>query len=491
MVWLGLIGLILLFGGMGFGAGFASAACGLLIVIVGFFIAGPLTSLTAMVLPKNFTGHFLASWFPNSMYYMELFVALFVLYLVAWGFGFWVNSKIDFWLKHLATELQRRTWAYLDRGAGVFLGICTGVIFILIIATGSYAPGYLCAQTTSSNDDQPWGVAYLNDFAKGMQANGLDKIAARWDKTPKKYFEACDLVGLIASNPQVMYRVEHYPLVYAMADQDEVSGVLRDQGLSDILKGRKGAWAIFNNGSVQTFLNSAAYAQLRDELDQKDFVEYLKTGKSAKYDNFKILGDWELDVDRLILMTKKGMPGITSKEMSYLRMILSEYFKDAKLRATADKRLKLTDVTENMGEMIHIVTDNSYADTKSKELVNAAVAEEVAQQRAVTQSQQQQQPQHRSRGGILSTSRYREALNHNAQTQAMMNDEQPVYDDEGNVVQKPKLERKKIVDLGSWSGDGELYKVRFGNLEMEALIEGDVLVFALNKEKLVYFIRKY
>ena len=113
MVWLLAILSVVLFGGMGAAAGLAPAACGLIMLLVALLLSGPLTSLAAMLLPKEFINHPLAAWFPDSMFYMELVLVLFVFYIIFWGTGFWVSSKIDFWLKHVGTELQRRMQPFL------------------------------------------------------------------------------------------------------------------------------------------------------------------------------------------------------------------------------------------------------------------------------------------------------------------------------------------------------------------------------------------
>ena len=65
LVWLLAIVSLLLFGGMGVAAGLAPAICGFIMFVVAFFLGGPLTKFVAMALPKEFTGHALASWFPE------------------------------------------------------------------------------------------------------------------------------------------------------------------------------------------------------------------------------------------------------------------------------------------------------------------------------------------------------------------------------------------------------------------------------------------
>lgn len=489
MVWLLAIVALLLFGGMGVFAGLAPAACGFVGVLIAFLLGGPLTKLVALALPKEFVGHPLAGWFPDSMYFMELVVVLLVFYLITWGVGFWVRGKIDFWLKYVGTELQRMTWSYLNHGVGLFMGLVTGVIFVLIIATGAYAPGYLSTQTTPSESGQPWGINYLNSFSKGMQETGLDKIAARWDKTPKRYFETCDVVGLIVNNPSVMYRVKHYPLIYAMSDRQEISDLFKDDGFNQIINGKSGGWALFNNGSVLGFMNSGSFGDLKNDLDMVDFVEYLKTGKSPKYDNFKLLGEWELDVDQVTLMAKKNKPDITYREMKFMATLLRTYFNDAVLRATVDKKLVLRDIVSGVPELVDTLSDPSHpkivppAPTYTPEQLQQAQAQ--AQAQAATPAAQNR------RGGILSTSRYREALDHNARTQAAMNDAPQVqYNDDGTIKmpEPPKIEKVSV--KGSWTGDGELYKFTFGGIQMDAIIEGDTLTLSTGNVRL-YFIRRY
>ena len=488
LVWLLAIVSLLLFGGMGVAAGLAPAICGFIMFVVAFFLGGPLTKLVAMALPKEFTGHALASWFPESMYYMELVIVLLVFYLVFWGVGVWVRSKIEYWLKYVGTELQRMTWSYLNHGVGLFFGVLTAVLFVMIVATGAYAPAYLSTQTTPNEDGQPWGITYLNNFGKGMQSTGLDKIAARWDRTPKKYFEVCDLIGLIANNPSVMYRVKNYPLIYAMQDRSEVSELLKDQGFNDSLKNKAGGWALFNNGSVLSFMGSGAYNDLKDQLDMVDFTEYLKTGKSAKYDNFKLLGEWELDVDQVTLMAKKNEPDISYREMKFMATLLRTYFNDTTLRATVDKRIVLRDIVSNVPDLVATLSNPS-----NPKIIPPAPVFTPQQQDG------QQQPQAvapaaqgraANRGGILSTSRYREALDHNARTQAMMNDTPVQYNDDGSVKvpEPPKI--TKVSVNGTWTGDGELYKVNIAGVELDAIIEGDILTLSTGKVRL-YFIRKY
>lgn len=493
MVWLVAVVAILLFGGMGAFAGLAPAICGLVALLIAFILGKPLTSLVAMMLPKDFTGHPLAAWFPDSMFYMELVLVLFVFYLIGWGAGFWVRFKIDFWLKHIGTELQRMTWTYLNHGVGFFVGLVVSTVFVLIFAVGAYAPGYLSTQTTPGETGQPWGINYLNSFSRGMKETGLDKIASRWDKTPRKYFEACDLAGLILNNPPVMYRVRNYAPIYAIQDRSELAELLKDDGFNQALNGKAGGWTIFNNSQVLSFLNSGTFSELSEQLDLKDFVNYLTTGKTPLFDSLKILGEWELDVNQVILMAKKNKPDITYREMKFLATILNTYFSDAVLRATLDKKLVVREVVSNMADLVDTLSNPSQP--KIMPPVPTLTPEQLQQIQQMQQAQQGQaaQPRSAARGGVFSTGRYREALGHNARTQAALNEVPGAgiqYNDDGTVKvpEPPKIQKTSI--NGSWTGDGELYKFTFGPIKMDAIIDNESLMLSTGNVRL-YFVRKY
>ena len=168
--------------------------------------------------------------------------------------------------------------------------------------------------------------------------------------------------------------------------------------------------------------------------------------------------------------------------------LLRTYFNDTTLRATVDKRIVLRDIVSNVPDLVATLSNPS-----NPKIIPPAPVFTPQQQDG------QQQPQAvapaaqgraANRGGILSTSRYREALDHNARTQAMMNDTPVQYNDDGSVKvpEPPKI--TKVSVNGTWTGDGELYKVNIAGVELDAIIEGDILTLSTGKVRL-YFIRKY
>ena len=230
--------------------------------------------------------------------------------------------------------------------------------------------------------------------------------------------------------------------------------------------------------------------------DLEDFVNYLSTGKTPLFDNYRILGEWELDVNQVILMAKKNKPDITYREMRFLATILDTYFSDAVLRATIDKKLVVREVVSNMADLVDTLSNP--AEPKIMPPMPTFTAEQIQQMQQMQQQQGQQmtpaaQQRSAARGGVFSPGRYREALDHNARTQAAMNEvpgAEIQYNDDGSikVPEAPKIQKTSI--KGSWSGDGELYKFTFGDIRMDAIIDGDALMLSTGNVRL-YFVRRY
>jgi hypothetical protein len=75
--------------------------------------------------------------------------------------------------------------------------------------------------------------------------------------------------------------------------------------------------------------------------DLKDLKAYLETGASAKYDEEKILGRWELNFRGSIAEARRRKPTIGSAEITALRRIIGAAFRNAQVTATVDNQVIL------------------------------------------------------------------------------------------------------------------------------------------------------
>ena len=195
-----------------------------------------------------------------------------------------------------------------------------------------------------------------------------------------------------------------------------------------------------------------------------------------------------MDVDQVVLMAKKNQPDITYRQMRFLSALLRTYFNDTTLKVTIDKRIVLQKIISDVPALISTLQNPANPQIVPPEL---APVTQQTQQKGQQVGAASAQSNNR-RGGVFSPSRYREALDHNATTQAMLNDTAaPVeYNDDGTVKEVKPPEIKKTDVSGSWSGDGELYKVNFAGIEMDAIIEGNIMTVSTEHVRL-YFIRNY
>jgi hypothetical protein len=75
--------------------------------------------------------------------------------------------------------------------------------------------------------------------------------------------------------------------------------------------------------------------------DVDDLVGYLQTGKSAKYDDEKILGRWLFSVNGTLAQVRISKPNISSGDMSRLRAFWRASLYQAVLIAASDRQVFL------------------------------------------------------------------------------------------------------------------------------------------------------
>jgi len=77
-----------------------------------------------------------------------------------------------------------------------------------------------------------------------------------------------------------------------------------------------------------------------------DLVDYLKTGKSPKYEAETILGHWDFNVGTSIAMLRQSRPTIQASEMRAIRGLWSHAFTDTTLVAGTDAQAVLKNLPD-------------------------------------------------------------------------------------------------------------------------------------------------
>ena len=97
-----------------------------------------------------------------------------------------------------------------------------------------------------------------------------------------------------------------------------------------------------NNPSVQSFLVNKDQINLVTGIIQTnldDLTEYLKTGKSAKYDGQKIIGRWEFNPAVTVAWIRQNNPKIPASQMRVIRYQIAQAYADTRVLFTGDNQL--------------------------------------------------------------------------------------------------------------------------------------------------------
>ncbi len=106
---------------------------------------------------------------------------------------------------------------------------------------------------------------------------------------------------------------------------------------------------MLNEPAVKNILQNnelldAVWASVVTNLD--DLTDYLKTGKSPKYDAESILGHWDFNIGTSIAMLRQSRPNIQASEMRAIRGLWSQAFTNTTLVAGTDAQAFLKNLPD-------------------------------------------------------------------------------------------------------------------------------------------------
>jgi len=159
---------------------------------------------------------------------------------------------------------------------------------------------------------------------------------------PADYYEASDLIGLIYHNPLTHGRIGLYPPFLRLGEKTEYQR-LGDNEFAKQLVERQPFGAIANDERVRVFWNNpdnlkALWALV--EPDREDLVKFIRTGKSAKYDEQPILGKWSFDTRAAMLTLRRAKPNLTTSQLKAIRLLFPQ-LDQATLVASPDGKVTI------------------------------------------------------------------------------------------------------------------------------------------------------
>jgi hypothetical protein len=345
LIWLTFLALFGVFGLTGYYKGGIRAGVSLIGLGFATFLALPLSPPLRPLVPKLGLTNQVWEWVLPP-------VAVFlVLVLIFTGLGFAVHFKVAHHFKYATDDYSRIRWERLNHQLGLCLGLIGGSIYALLVGVGIYIFGYPAVQMTA--EDSPPAQRFLAAARKDLKDSGLDQTLASMDPMNETFYLATDLVGLLYNNPAVLDRLLNYPAFLALGERQEIRDLVTDTEFLNGWQTKSPILNLLNHPKVQGLINNPEISGEIKQVDLKDLTRYLKTGKSDKYDEERILGRWQIDVASTYTLARKKNPEMSAAEMSRMKLLVTVFMPKITFMATPDKKAFLRfELTEQAQKII-------------------------------------------------------------------------------------------------------------------------------------------
>jgi uncharacterized membrane protein required for colicin V production len=354
LLWLIIIALFVILGVTSYYKGAIRALVTLVGTLLACFLALPLGPLLKPLVPKvGLTHPFWAVLLPPV-------VVFFLITLVFVGLSFLVHYRVMLHYKYATDDYTRLRFERLNQRLGLVVGLAGGAIYSILVGLVIYILGYPLVQVTDENS--PALQRFLSSVRKDIATSGLDRTLAALDPMPENYYLACDLVGLVYQNfAPLQQRLANYPAFLTWSERPEFKEIATDTALLNLLQTRGPVLELINHPKIVALLQNPELTAELQTLSLKDLYQYLRTGKSAKYDEEKILGWWQVDPRSSFNLARRKNPNMPPKQMAELKQLLQVWIPQLQLMAAPDKslllRAELTDQARQIVEQLRAAAE--------------------------------------------------------------------------------------------------------------------------------------
>jgi len=304
-------------------------------LVMATFLAGPLSPLTKHLLPLLGLKH------PGWAIFVPQLIAFAVVLIIFKIAGHALNEKISFKFKYKVDDRKRIDWERLSSRLGLCVGLLNGAIYFILLTIPIYAAGYFT--TEAAADNAPWQARLLTNTRAQMTRDGIDKVAAAYDPTPRQVYLAADIGALILHNPLLESRLAHYPVLLELGERPEFQALGADPNLQQLVAESKTleviqyppVQAMLTNGDITTLVS----AMIGNDLD--DLQHYLMTGQSEKFDGETILGVWDVDRAASLAQERHRHPGLTPLQVKQIQSDMYPVITGLSLTAQPNKQIIL------------------------------------------------------------------------------------------------------------------------------------------------------
>ncbi|MCX8107842.1 MAG: CvpA family protein, partial [Verrucomicrobiae bacterium] len=345
VTWLIVIAVFALCGLTGFYRGAIRTGISFVGVCLASLLALPLAPLLQPLVPKL--------GLTNQLWWVVIppVAAFVVIVLIFAIIGFPVHRKVFLHFKYNTDDNTRIRWERLNQRLGISLGLLEAAVYNLMLGLALYVVGYPAVQT--AGDESPAWQRLIAAVRKELQDNGVDKALASLDPMKENYYLACDVIGLLYQNPVLLERLLNYPAFLGLSEREEIKSLVNDVEFLNAWQTKAPILTLINHPKVQSLINNAEIANEVTQVDLKDLIQYLNTGRSAKYDEEKILGRWSLDVSATFTLARKENPDMSAQEMAKLKTLVGVFLSKTTLMATPDNKFRIkVELSEQANKLI-------------------------------------------------------------------------------------------------------------------------------------------
>ena len=343
IIWLTALVLLALLSLIGYYQGVIRVAVSLVGLFVAALLAMPISPILKPLLPLVGLNHPIWSEFVPPL---VVFILVVIAFKVA---GHFLYRKVDVFYKYKRDDKSRFKWERLDRRLGLALGLANGTVYFVLLMIPFYVAGYLTTQLASGVEDTS-GMKFINQTRAQIHDSKVDRVVANYDPAPPNFYEAADIIGLLKNNPLLNGRLSRYPVFLSLAERKEFQDIATDVQINEMIQAQAKIGDIINHPKVQAVLTNASITAEISQLigsDLKDLHNYLKTGKSEKYDEEKILGLWMLNLDATVAQEKVVNPKVTPFQLRKLKESKYAPFYGTTFIATTDQKAILKNPPKN------------------------------------------------------------------------------------------------------------------------------------------------
>jgi hypothetical protein len=336
MVWIIALLCLWFVGLAGYYRGPVRAAFSLTGLLFGLLLAGPLSPLTARLLPVFGLHHPLWRLFVPEVIAFLLVLAVFKLA------GNALHQKTVIHFKYEKDEHLFFRWERIYNRLGFCVGMVNGAVYFFILMMPVYVAGYFAAAVADAG--APAAVRYAAAWRAQLQECRLDRVLAAHDPTPPGIYQAAEIIELVLKNPLLEGRLAHYPALLSLSQTKEMQALAADATLQQMLQTQAKPREILNYPGIQAMVTNATVAEELHGLlgdDLTDLQEFLNTGKSAKYDGERILGIWDINVPATLAGERKRHPDMSRNQIVALHSALAPMIKGLSLMAAPDNKILL------------------------------------------------------------------------------------------------------------------------------------------------------